>query len=124
MDGGSKPPDSVPLKQFRAMSEEQRGKISLKQRKRLSQLDKKKQLSSLKEAEAKARAESEMEARLAKIGEIHIAQDTSLPSATVSKIKDLKKYVGERVKIFGWVHRLRQGKRHWFVELRDGTGFA
>lgn len=55
---------------------------------------------------------------------IVIEEDTSLPEAKLIKIKDAKGYRGKRVKLYGWVHRLRrQGKALIFLTLRDGTGF-
>jgi asparaginyl-tRNA synthetase len=47
-----------------------------------------------------------------------------LPAARQVKIKDLDQTTQERIKVYGWVHRLRrQGKNMMFIVLRDGTGF-
>ncbi|XP_034230085.1 asparagine--tRNA ligase, cytoplasmic [Thrips palmi] len=55
---------------------------------------------------------------------IKIEENKSLPPAERIKISHTAKYRDRRVKIFGWVHRLRrQGKALMFVTLRDGTGF-
>ncbi|KAK6172149.1 hypothetical protein SNE40_015876 [Patella caerulea] len=56
---------------------------------------------------------------------IVIEMDKRLPKPKQIKIREAvpNRYV--RVKIFGWVHRLRrQGKSLMFVILRDGTGFV
>lgn len=51
-------------------------------------------------------------------------QDASLPQSKKIKIRDAKESREVRVKVFGWVHRLRrQGKALMFVVLRDGTGY-
>lgn len=53
-----------------------------------------------------------------------LKEDPTLPSAKRIKIDQGKLHRGERVKIYGWVHRLRrQGKNLIFITLRDGTGF-
>lgn len=116
--------EKVTLEQFVTMSEEERSKMSLNARKKLLKQEKRAQKSTQKEAEAKARSEAEMAARIEAARQVKIEEDKTLPTATQMKIKDLASHVGERVKIFGWVHRLRQdGKKLWFVDLRDGTGF-
>lgn len=53
-----------------------------------------------------------------------IEENKSLPSAVAVKIGQTGKFREKRVKIYGWVHRLRrQGKALMFITLRDGTGF-
>ncbi|XP_023246501.1 asparagine--tRNA ligase, cytoplasmic [Copidosoma floridanum] len=55
---------------------------------------------------------------------IVIKEDKSLPEAILVKINRAQKHIEQRVKIFGWVHRLRrQGKALMFITLRDGSGF-
>ncbi|CDW51875.1 Asparaginyl-tRNA synthetase, cytoplasmic [Trichuris trichiura] len=53
-----------------------------------------------------------------------VEEDPNLPSPVVVKIRDAPNMVEKRVKVFGWVHRMRrQGKQLMFVVLRDGTGY-
>ncbi|XP_067620354.1 asparagine--tRNA ligase, cytoplasmic [Eurosta solidaginis] len=55
---------------------------------------------------------------------IKIVEDPSLPAARRINIRHGEEYRGERVKVYGWVHRLRrQGKGLIFITLRDGNGF-
>lgn len=54
---------------------------------------------------------------------IKIEEDKSLPEAKKYKISKSYEHVGERVKLYGWIHRLRNNKKVVFVVLRDGTGF-
>ncbi|XP_003788477.1 asparagine--tRNA ligase, cytoplasmic isoform X1 [Otolemur garnettii] len=73
-----------------------------------------------KEAEDNFRREKNLE----EAKKITIKNDPSLPEAKCVKISSLKGYRGQRVKVFGWVHRLRrQGKNLMFLVLRDGTGY-
>lgn len=71
------------------------------------------------EEDAKKREQNLEEARKVVIGE-----DPSWAPAKAIKIAKGGENRGIRVKIYGWVHRLRrQGKGLMFVTLRDGTGF-
>ncbi|EDW72681.1 uncharacterized protein Dwil_GK17133 [Drosophila willistoni] len=55
---------------------------------------------------------------------VKIQEDKKLPVAKRIRIREIGTHGGSRVKVFGWVHRLRrQGKALMFVTLRDGTGF-
>lgn len=115
----------ITLEEFIKMTPEERGKLSLSQRKKLTKLEKLRANRSAKEAEAKERAERENAARLERARQIKIEQDPELPVAKPARIRELADMVDERVKVFGWVHHLRtDGKKLWFVDLRDGTGFA
>ncbi|XP_037079738.1 asparagine--tRNA ligase, cytoplasmic-like isoform X2 [Pollicipes pollicipes] len=73
-----------------------------------------------KEAEdAEKRAKNLEEAR-----KVTIAEEPSWPAAVRIKINEGAESRDRRVKVYGWVHRLRrQGKAMMFVVLRDGTGF-
>ncbi|KAI8049921.1 hypothetical protein BDF22DRAFT_697368 [Syncephalis plumigaleata] len=72
--------------------------------------------------EEQRRVEEERKLEEAKL--IVLTQDASLPAAKTIKLRDGVAHRGERVKISGWVHRMRtQGKDMRFIVLRDGTGF-
>ncbi|XP_035894922.1 asparagine--tRNA ligase, cytoplasmic [Anopheles stephensi] len=71
------------------------------------------------EEKAKNREQNLEEAK-----KITIQEDPSLPVAKSIKITHGADNRGVRVRIYGWVHRLRrQGKGLMFITLRDGTGF-
>jgi len=81
-----------------------------------------------RKAESKAKLEAEKAAQheknLEEAKSIIIEEDKSLPESKQIKIRDTKDNRGNRVKMYGWVHRLRQqGKNLMFIVLRDGTGF-
>lgn len=82
----------------------------------------KRKLEDQKKREAEKAAQHEKNLEEAK--KITIEEDKSLPAAIRIKIRDTEPHRGKRVKIYGWVHRLRQqGKNLMFIVLRDGTGF-
>lgn len=80
-----------------------------------------------KSSDKEKREKEDMEKRtknLEDAKQIKITHDESLPTPKQIKIRDSVKSRGIRVKVFGWVHRLRrQGKNLMFIVLRDGTGF-
>ncbi|XP_022330665.2 asparagine--tRNA ligase, cytoplasmic-like [Crassostrea virginica] len=80
-----------------------------------------------KKADTAAREAEDAERReknLEEAKKIVIEEDKSLPAPKQIKIRDSVEMRDVRVKIYGWVHRLRrQGKNLMFLVLRDGTGF-
>ncbi|KAF4098981.1 hypothetical protein G5714_021011 [Onychostoma macrolepis] len=78
--------------------------------------------------ESKEKKETEdadrREKNLEEAKKIVVENDPSLPEPKTVKIDKLEALREQRVKVFGWVHRLRrQGKNLLFIVLRDGTGF-
>ncbi|XP_023304770.2 asparagine--tRNA ligase, cytoplasmic [Lucilia cuprina] len=82
---------------------------------------------SFKNADKEKREAEDAEKRKQNLDEakkIVISEDPSWPAAEKIRIFEGAENREKRVKIFGWVHRLRrQGKGLIFITLRDGTGF-
>jgi asparaginyl-tRNA synthetase len=74
-------------------------------------------------AETQAQREAEEAQRLEHAKSIVIKQDNSLPKPKIIKIRASAASRHVRVKVQGWIHRLRIQKGVAFVVLRDGTGF-
>lgn len=114
----------ITLDDFMRMDEEERSKLSVTARKKWLKLEKRAQEKSRKEEEALARAQAETEARLERARQVKISIDPSLPEPTQCKVRDLSNLVDTRVKVFGWAQHIRRdGKKLFFIDLRDGTGF-
>ncbi|XP_076818731.1 asparagine--tRNA ligase, cytoplasmic-like [Clavelina lepadiformis] len=91
-----------------------------KQTKIFAAEQRKNQARKLKEKEDLERREKNLE----EAKKIVISEDPSLPKAKCIKICQSSENRDTRVKVSGWVHRLRrQGKTLMFVVLRDGTGY-
>lgn len=117
--------EKLDLDTWMRMNEEQRAAVSQNQRKKLTKLEEKSKRKAEQAADAEKKAREEAEEKLQRAREISIEMDPALPAPTRAKIRDLHKLVDQRVLVQGWVHHLRQdGKKLFFVDLRDGTGFA
>ncbi|OHT08421.1 asparaginyl-tRNA synthetase family protein [Tritrichomonas foetus] len=75
-----------------------------------------------KKAEEEKAAAAQLAADIEKAKSIVLEEDKSLPEPKQKKIKYLKEDDG-RVRVFGWVHRLRKQGQLFFFVVRDGTGF-
>ncbi|TIB79698.1 asparaginyl-tRNA synthetase [Wallemia mellicola] len=74
------------------------------------------------EKEEAERAEREAK-RNEEAKKVVLTLDESLPTPTKVKAYQLEKHRDQRIKISGWVHRLRAQKGMTFIILRDGTGY-
>ncbi|XP_075226479.1 asparagine--tRNA ligase isoform X2 [Lycorma delicatula] len=116
-----------PFPIFYVDSKEENKKFEVISKAQLKKIQKIWMRENIKNAE-KARIEEEhaeqRQRNLEEAKKIKIKEDPSLPKAKQIKIIDGTKYRDERVKIYGWVHRLRrQGKGLMFITLRDGSGY-
>ncbi|EEB07432.1 cytoplasmic asparagine-tRNA ligase Nrs1 [Schizosaccharomyces japonicus yFS275] len=62
-------------------------------------------------------------ARLEAAKNLVLKEPADAPAAVESKICALEPLREKRVKVYGWVHRLRNQKGIIFIVLRDGTGY-
>lgn len=82
----------------------------------------------VKQEELRKREEQEGEAkRIAEAKKLEeakaiVLEEPSTPAQKI-KIRQAVEQRGKRVRVFGWVHRLRQQGGMTFVILRDGTGY-
>ncbi|KAJ9098497.1 hypothetical protein QFC19_006365 [Naganishia cerealis] len=74
------------------------------------------------EKEAKEKAERELKKR-EEAAKIVLVEDPTKARAEKVKIGHLEPHRGSRVRVFGWVHRLRVQSQMTFITLRDGTGY-
>ena len=86
-------------------------KAQLKKQTKMFQAEKRKRESASKQAgekEAKEKADAEARAKnMEEAKKVKLVEDVSLPKAKMIKIRDGRQYREQRVKINGWVHRLR-----------------
>lgn len=84
----------------------------LKKQKKMYQVHLRKAESAGKKAEEKAAKEAaDAEARdknLAEAKKVVLEEDKSLPAAQKCKIRDAKPFRDQRIKVDGWIHRLRR----------------
>uniref|UniRef100_A0A2M4A2U5 Asparagine--tRNA ligase, cytoplasmic n=1 Tax=Anopheles triannulatus TaxID=58253 RepID=A0A2M4A2U5_9DIPT len=96
-------------------------KSQLKKVQKIWQRDSMKGDKQKREEEEKAK---NREQNLEEAKKITIQEDPSWPAAKLIKITQGAANRGVRIRVYGWIHRLRrQGKGLMFVTLRDGTGF-
>ncbi|KDR75494.1 hypothetical protein GALMADRAFT_247937 [Galerina marginata CBS 339.88] len=76
-----------------------------------------------REAKEKGDEKEKKERLLEESKKVVLKEDPYLPKAAKAKIAHLGKLRSKRVRVFGWVHRLRQQKDIIFLVVRDGTGY-
>lgn len=99
-------------------------KSQLKKVQKIWQREQYKKVDQAKADEASAKDAERREQNLEEAKKIVLENDPSLPAPLKIKMRDSVENRNVRVKVYGWVHRLRrQGKKMMFVILRDGSGF-
>ncbi|KAF5355457.1 hypothetical protein D9758_006297 [Tetrapyrgos nigripes] len=96
---------------------------SLKKAKKTAEGLEKKKKKQEEQAERDAAEKAKKDKVLEESKKIVLAEDPSLPKASKAKISQLTEWRSKRVRVSGWVHRLRQQKDITFLTLRDGTGY-
>lgn len=94
-------------------------KSALKKAAKAAEIAAKKAESAAKRDASKQSADAE---KMEKAKAIKLVEDSSLPAAKRIEIGEVRSHVGQRVKVYGWVHFLRSQGSLLFLELRDGTG--
>ena len=138
-DGSSKKPFQTVLKALKSAGEDssvtiysdstegKSGQYSLTSKSHIKKIQKLWQQESQKTDKKSAQELEDLakrEQNLEEARKIIIKEDPSWPAAKQIKINQSETSRGVRVKIFGWIHRLRrQGKGLMFATLRDGFGF-
>ncbi|KAI0343548.1 asparaginyl-tRNA synthetase [Trametopsis cervina] len=76
-----------------------------------------------RDAQQKAQERERKEKLIEESKKIVLTEDSSLPKAKKAKLGNLTELRSQRVRVSGWIHRLRDQKEIIFIVLRDGTGF-
>jgi len=99
-------------------------KSQLKKVQKIWQREQYKKVDQAKADESSAKDAERREQNLEEAKKIVLENDPSLLAPLKIKMRDSVENRNVRVKVYGWVHRLRrQGKKMMFVILRDGSGF-
>ncbi len=97
--------------------------VSQAQRKKVLKIFQREQKKNEEKEKKEAEDQERREKNLEEAKKIKLSEDPSLPKASKILVKDGTAHRDQRVKVQGWVHRLRrQGKNLMFIVLRDGTG--
>jgi asparaginyl-tRNA synthetase len=73
-------------------------------------------------AKEAAENEARQTALRAEAAKIKLVEDSSKGEASKARAKGLPDFTDKRVRLQGWVHRLRKQKTNFFVVLRDASG--
>jgi asparaginyl-tRNA synthetase len=99
-------------------------KTTIKNQRKIIAIEEKKHQSAHIRMEKDIQSREYDEKRLEESKKIVLNMDLSLPMAKTIKIRQSSQHRGSRVRIQGWVDRIRfQGKNLLFVIMRDGTGY-